>query len=385
MQLSLHDIINRSRRFHVSARASNVNRNFAFNEENSDGIEYEYEYEYESNLIDCAVNVHCKQHIFAPQITGSHWFIEFRDLGLDHDLRSRCSCRVVCRRHTTASKSLAQKWIVSLTPTCTRSTNWKKKGKCWASAGISVSLLAHDTWPRKAPDRWSMMHTFICAGDAEGTRPSRTSSEEESGYGQMGILEYFISNRKPGGYPLALCLLATRWSSWCNVNFRKHGIGKCYISCNPIGCRMQQNDECVVGMAWFGALTVPNPMMELWVHSLYRHFEGKGADHQRIRSITHSTHHPHSHFQVHIASHRIASDLSLTDRPTDTMPAAKPESTIYMVCKAIGAIKKGGHKGVSRASIANYLVQNNGKTAGAHFNATLIRCNFCIAFFLIGT
>jgi len=53
------------------------------------------------------------------------------------------------------------------------------------------------------------------------------------------------------------------------------------------------------------------------------------------------------------------------------MPAAKPESTIYMVCKAIGAVKKGGNKGVSRASIANYLVQNNGKTAGAQFNATL--------------
>merc|ERR1711972_977638 len=47
------------------------------------------------------------------------------------------------------------------------------------------------------------------------------------------------------------------------------------------------------------------------------------------------------------------------------------ESTIYMVCKAVGAIRKGGNKGVSRAAIANYLVENFGKTAGAHFNATL--------------
>jgi len=54
------------------------------------------------------------------------------------------------------------------------------------------------------------------------------------------------------------------------------------------------------------------------------------------------------------------------------MPAAKSEeSTIYMVCKAVGAIRKGGNKGVSRAAIANYLVANFGKTAGAHFNATL--------------
>ena len=53
------------------------------------------------------------------------------------------------------------------------------------------------------------------------------------------------------------------------------------------------------------------------------------------------------------------------------MPAAKKESTIYMVCKAIGAVRKGGSKGVSRAAIANYLVANFGKTAGAHFNATL--------------
>ena len=53
------------------------------------------------------------------------------------------------------------------------------------------------------------------------------------------------------------------------------------------------------------------------------------------------------------------------------MPAVNKESTIYMVCKAVGAIRKGGNKGVSRAAIANYLVENFGKTAGAHFNATL--------------
>ena len=45
------------------------------------------------------------------------------------------------------------------------------------------------------------------------------------------------------------------------------------------------------------------------------------------------------------------------------MPAVNKESTIYMVCKAVGAIRKG----VSRAAIANYLVENFGKTAGAHF------------------
>ena len=53
------------------------------------------------------------------------------------------------------------------------------------------------------------------------------------------------------------------------------------------------------------------------------------------------------------------------------MPSVKKESTIYMVCKAVGAIRKGGNKGVSRAAIANHLVENFGKSAGAHFNATL--------------
>merc|ERR1712045_648962 len=40
------------------------------------------------------------------------------------------------------------------------------------------------------------------------------------------------------------------------------------------------------------------------------------------------------------------------------------------ICKAIGAIR-GGPKGASRAAIANYLCNNNGKTAGAMFNAHL--------------
>ena len=53
------------------------------------------------------------------------------------------------------------------------------------------------------------------------------------------------------------------------------------------------------------------------------------------------------------------------------MPASNTESTIFMVCKAVGAIRKGGNKGVSRAAIGNYLVANFGKSAGAHFNATL--------------
>merc|ERR1712045_1110963 len=40
------------------------------------------------------------------------------------------------------------------------------------------------------------------------------------------------------------------------------------------------------------------------------------------------------------------------------------------ICKAIGAIR-GGPKGASRAAIANYLCNNNGKTAGGRFNASL--------------
>ena len=43
---------------------------------------------------------------------------------------------------------------------------------------------------------------------------------------------------------------------------------------------------------------------------------------------------------------------------------------IFLICKAIGAIKS-GNKGASRAAIANYLVNNNGKTAGGMFNAHL--------------
>ena len=73
--------------------------------------------------------------------------------------------------------------------------------------------------------------------------------------------------------------------------------------------------------------------------------------------------------QLSQSIHSIASTPS--SQPTYSMPAAKKESTIYMVCKAIGAVRKGGSKGVSRAAIANYLVANFGKTAGAHFNATL--------------
>merc|ERR1712130_143549 len=43
---------------------------------------------------------------------------------------------------------------------------------------------------------------------------------------------------------------------------------------------------------------------------------------------------------------------------------------IFLICKAIGAIKSGS-KGASRAAIANYLCNNNGKTAGGRFNASL--------------
>eukprot|EP01083_Nonionella_stella_P281249 956994_1 len=49
---------------------------------------------------------------------------------------------------------------------------------------------------------------------------------------------------------------------------------------------------------------------------------------------------------------------------------AKSAPTIFLICKAIGQIKS-GYKGASRAAIANYLVANNGKTAGASFNAVL--------------
>merc|ERR1711997_703739 len=49
--------------------------------------------------------------------------------------------------------------------------------------------------------------------------------------------------------------------------------------------------------------------------------------------------------------------------------AAGP-SMIFLICKAIGVIKSGS-KGASRAAIANYLCNNNGKTAGGRFNASL--------------
>merc|ERR1712096_337570 len=48
-------------------------------------------------------------------------------------------------------------------------------------------------------------------------------------------------------------------------------------------------------------------------------------------------------------------------------------TTIFLICKAIGAVKLGGNKGVSRQAIANYLIANNGKTAGGNFNANLRR------------
>merc|ERR1712024_231646 len=42
----------------------------------------------------------------------------------------------------------------------------------------------------------------------------------------------------------------------------------------------------------------------------------------------------------------------------------------FLICKAIGALRS-GPKGASRAAIANYLCNNNGKTAGGRFNASL--------------
>ena len=52
--------------------------------------------------------------------------------------------------------------------------------------------------------------------------------------------------------------------------------------------------------------------------------------------------------------------------------AAKPAgpSMIQLIVKAIGQCRA-GPKGASRAAIANYLCNNNGKTAGAMFNAHL--------------
>eukprot|EP00483_Globobulimina_turgida_P012826 UN12850 len=41
-----------------------------------------------------------------------------------------------------------------------------------------------------------------------------------------------------------------------------------------------------------------------------------------------------------------------------------------MICKAICAIKQ-YHGGASRTAIANHIIKNFGKTAGAHFNTAL--------------
>ena len=51
---------------------------------------------------------------------------------------------------------------------------------------------------------------------------------------------------------------------------------------------------------------------------------------------------------------------------------ASGPSTISLVLQAIGAIKS-GNKGASRAAIANWILANSGKSAGAHFNAVLRR------------
>ncbi len=44
---------------------------------------------------------------------------------------------------------------------------------------------------------------------------------------------------------------------------------------------------------------------------------------------------------------------------------------ICLIGAAIKATKKGGNKGVSRASIANYIISNYNKKAGGAFNARL--------------
>ncbi len=48
----------------------------------------------------------------------------------------------------------------------------------------------------------------------------------------------------------------------------------------------------------------------------------------------------------------------------------KKHSFIFMICTAIKAIKQ-YHGGASRQAIANYIIKNYGKTAGAMFNAAL--------------
>ena len=50
--------------------------------------------------------------------------------------------------------------------------------------------------------------------------------------------------------------------------------------------------------------------------------------------------------------------------------APKQPSFIFMICKAIGAVR-GGPKGASRSAIANWIVKNFNKEAGARFNASL--------------
>ena len=45
-------------------------------------------------------------------------------------------------------------------------------------------------------------------------------------------------------------------------------------------------------------------------------------------------------------------------------------STIFMICKAIEAIKS-GRKGCSRQAIASYILENYDKESGGRFNATL--------------
>ena len=56
--------------------------------------------------------------------------------------------------------------------------------------------------------------------------------------------------------------------------------------------------------------------------------------------------------------------------PKKAAAKAAGPSTIFMICKAIGAIKS-GNQGASRAAIANFICKNYKKEAGARFNATL--------------
>mmetsp|Transcript_25365 Transcript_25365/g.22181 ORF Transcript_25365/g.22181 Transcript_25365/m.22181 type:complete len:153 (-) Transcript_25365:57-515(-) len=50
--------------------------------------------------------------------------------------------------------------------------------------------------------------------------------------------------------------------------------------------------------------------------------------------------------------------------------APKQPSFIFMICKAIGAVR-GGPKGASRPAIANWIQNNFNKSAGGMFNASL--------------